>query len=294
MAEQPMVQSQPVFLQAQKLREAEGEGGIVAQSAEVAQMIGHALAFQHQRAQQQGPRRYLDPARRLDRVGVGPGVGAGRVAGNAAHQTRTLRHIGTDEQLFDALVLVTQALLQAQHALADDGKPEVARLDDAGMNGADRNFVRALAADLDEIVVTGRILESGVHRHGGHGVVAQGIPVRRPGAMAQPGPLITAVGGDADHVAGRALHAVGGGKPARQIGITGLVGRQFKAQPGVALIQSENAMQAKAAATLPFVAAPECRQPATGEMRGGGEIEPARRGLARDRARPARRLRPAA
>ena len=79
-----------------------------------------------------------------------------------------------------------------------------------------------------------------------------------------------------------------------KIGITGLVGRQFEAQPGVALIQSENAMQAKAAATLTFVAAPEGCQPAAGQMRGGGEIVQLVAGSARDRARPARRLRPAA
>ena len=41
----------------------------------------------------------------------------------------------------------------------------------------------------------------------------------------------------------------------------------------MSLIQSENTMQAKAAAALPFVAAPESRQPAAGEPRGGSEIE---------------------
>ena len=44
-------QALPVFAQARELRQAEGQRRIVAQGAEVAQVVGHALALEHQRAQ---------------------------------------------------------------------------------------------------------------------------------------------------------------------------------------------------------------------------------------------------
>jgi hypothetical protein len=50
----------------------------------------------------------------------------------------------------DALVLVAEALFQAQHALAHHREAEVARLDDAGVDRADRDFVHAVAFDADE------------------------------------------------------------------------------------------------------------------------------------------------
>ena len=71
-AEQAGVLPHPVFLEAEKLGQAEGEGGIIAQRAEIAQMVGDALAFQQQRAHGKRARRRLDAARRLDRSGVGP------------------------------------------------------------------------------------------------------------------------------------------------------------------------------------------------------------------------------
>jgi hypothetical protein len=90
-------------------------------------------------------------------VGIGPGVGAGGIAGDAADQLRAAREVGADEQLLDALVLVAEALFEAQHALADDREAEMARLDDAGVDGADGDLVGALAADLDEVVVGRRV-----------------------------------------------------------------------------------------------------------------------------------------
>ena len=219
-AEDLGVQPQPVLLEAHELGEAEGQGGIVAERAEVAEVVGDALALQHQRPQQEGARRRRDAAGRLDGRGIGPGVGTGRIAGNAADEPRARRHVVADEQLLDALVLVAEALLEAQHPLADHREAEMARLDDAGMDGADRDLVGALAADLDEVVVARRIGKSDAHAP--HGVVAQRKPVRRPGAMAQPGPLVAALGGNADQVARRALHAVGGREDAGEIGIDGM------------------------------------------------------------------------
>jgi hypothetical protein len=101
---------------------------------------------------------------------------------------RAARDVGADEQPFHALVLVAQALLELEHTFAHHRETEVPRLDDAGMDGADRNFVRALAADLDEVVIGWLIL---VRTPGGiAGVVAQrdtNPPASRRGAARAAG-----------------------------------------------------------------------------------------------------------
>ena len=99
-----------------------------------------------QSARARGPR----AGHALERHGIGPGVGHGAVARNAPGEPRALRERHGLEALFDALVLVAETLLQAQHALADDGEAEMARLDGAGVHRADRNLVHAVALDRNE------------------------------------------------------------------------------------------------------------------------------------------------
>jgi hypothetical protein len=109
------------------------------------------------------------------------------------------------EALLDALVRVAESLLQPQYLLADDREPEMTRLDDAGMHWADRYFVHAVAGHAHELVI--------IRRHGiaGRAVtgLCQRVLVRRPGAMAQPWPLIRGVGAQAAKVECGALHALG-------------------------------------------------------------------------------------
>ena len=62
----------------------EREGGVVADGADVAEVVGEALQLGHQRAQPDRARRRLDAERRLDGAGEGEGVGDGAVAGDAA------------------------------------------------------------------------------------------------------------------------------------------------------------------------------------------------------------------
>jgi hypothetical protein len=49
--EDAVVQAQPVLLDAHELREREAERGVVAERAEVAEVVGDALALEHERAQ---------------------------------------------------------------------------------------------------------------------------------------------------------------------------------------------------------------------------------------------------
>ena len=56
------------------------------------------------------------------------------------------------EAPLDALVHITEALLEPQYLLADDRESKVPRLDDAGVHGTDRNLVHALALDAHEFI----------------------------------------------------------------------------------------------------------------------------------------------
>ena len=126
--------------------------GIVADCADVADVVRHALQLGHDAPQQDRPRRHRPAERRLDGPGVGPGIRDRAVARQAAGQTRTALDIGADEKPLDALVHVTQPLLEPHHRLAVGGEAEMAGLDDAGMDRADRNLVQALALDRQERV----------------------------------------------------------------------------------------------------------------------------------------------
>ena len=50
----------------------------------------------------------------------------------------------------DAFVGIAEPLFQSQHFFSDNGEPEVAGLDDAGMDRTDCDFMHAIAFDHDE------------------------------------------------------------------------------------------------------------------------------------------------
>ena len=128
------------------------ERGVVADRADVAEMIGDALELGHDAAQDLGARRRIDLQRLLDRAGEGEAVGHGGIAGDARDHARRALDVGVGEQPVDALVHVAEPLLQPRHRLAVDAEAEMAGLDDAGVHRADRNLVQALALDRQEIV----------------------------------------------------------------------------------------------------------------------------------------------
>jgi hypothetical protein len=93
--------------------------------------------------------------------------------------------------LFDALVLVTQTLLQAQYTLTDDRKTKVSRLDGAGVYRADGDFMHAVACDLNELIsVYNLFFKIKYLRNITHLPLAQWKYRRWPRRMAQPLALI--------------------------------------------------------------------------------------------------------
>ena len=128
------------------------EGGVVADRADVAEVIGEALELGHQRAQPDRARRRLDAERRLDGAGEGERIGDRAVAGDAAGEPRRPVDVGAGHQTLDALVDVAEPLLEPHHGLAVGGEAEMAGLDDAGMDRPDRDLVQALALGGQEAI----------------------------------------------------------------------------------------------------------------------------------------------
>ena len=72
-------------------------------------------------------------------------MGKGRVARDALGQKDRAVNGETLEELLGSLVRIEHAELQVEDRLTGDGEVEVAGLDDAGVNGADRNLEDALS-----------------------------------------------------------------------------------------------------------------------------------------------------
>ncbi len=253
-AEQFGGEPQPVFLQPPELHEAEGQGDVVAEVAEVAQVIGDTLDFQEQGAQPHGTVGHLARGGGFHCHAVGPGVGAVRVAGNAPGELGASIDVHPLEALFRALVGVAEALFEFEDALADDGEAEMSRFDGAGVDRADRDLVHPLAFDADEGVGIGVV----GGRQAGIEVLAQREDVRRPGAVAQPFAIVDRVGrGDAEQIEGRALHAVGLREDVGEVGVGRRFRRERAAHPGKPGAGEESCMNGKAAVQLAVIRSPQ-------------------------------------
>ena len=108
-------------------------------------MIGDALELGHQRAQPDGALGHLDLKRGLDGLREGHPVGHSAVARDAAGELGAFVEIGAGHQPVDALMHIAEPLFEPHHRLAIGGEAEMARLDDAGMHGPDRDLMQILA-----------------------------------------------------------------------------------------------------------------------------------------------------
>ena len=195
-AEAGFGRAQDSFAQDSALRMHDRERSIVADRADVAEMIGQPLQLRHQRAQVNRARRHLDLQRRLGGLREGDRIGDRAVARGAAGKACRLLQRRARHQRFDALVRIAEPLFQPHHVLAVGGEAEMARLDDAGMHRADRNLVQRVAFAGQELV--GLALSR-------RGALAERVAAL-PDAMIEPGPRVgRAVGFEAKEIADRAF-----------------------------------------------------------------------------------------
>ena len=130
-------------------------------------------------------------------------------------------------------------------------------LDGARVHRADRNFVHAVACDLDEGIVIRALVENGR----GLRIAPQRMRAALPSRVAQPGAAVFGRGIDADKVARGALHAVGGRKNLREIRV--LARGQAGVQHEHALRPGEDEVQREALTAVALVRTPQRSEPAT-------------------------------
>ena len=262
-AEDLLRPTQPVLAQARELRQAERQRGVVAERTEVAEVVGDAFSFQQQRPQPAGARRDRAPRGCFQRHAVGPRVGNRRIARYAPGEAMRIERCQLGEALLDPLVGVAQPLLQAQHLFADDRKAEMPWLDDAGVHRADRDLVDPVTGDANEGIVDH--VRAFADRTLGI-LLAQGEPVRGPGAVVEPRPRVACTDrDDPEQVGGGTLHPHRARKLCREIGIGRRIGVELQVEPGETVGERIRRADGEAARLAPApVRAPDRDEPATG------------------------------
>ena len=167
------------------------KGRIVADGADVAEMIGDPLQFRHHAAQHGGARRNVNRERRLDGAGKRKAERDRRVPGHPRHHPCGRGEIDIGQESVDPLVHIAEPRFQPRHRLAVGGEAEMAGLDDARVNGTHGDLVKPMALHGQKIV-SGRIAQR--RRRSG--------PERRakrclapPLAVIEPDPIIGRVSG---------------------------------------------------------------------------------------------------
>src|SRR4029077_13389010 len=115
---------------------------------EISEVVGDALALEEQRAQPQAATRRRCPGGAFERHCVGPGKRDRAVAPEPAGEAGPLGEADRFEAPLDALVDVSEALLEAQHAFSHHREPEMSRLNDARVNRSDRGLIHPTALAL--------------------------------------------------------------------------------------------------------------------------------------------------
>ena len=126
--------AQGVLAQDSALREHQRERCIVADRADVSEMVCQSLHFSHQRTQIHGALRYLHVERGFHRARECYRVGDRAVARGSTCEASGLVERRSSHQRPDPLVHVAEPLLQPHDGLAIGGEPEMSRFDDAGVH----------------------------------------------------------------------------------------------------------------------------------------------------------------
>ena len=165
-AEQPvprqcLVVAQQVLAQPLRVRVRDAIADVVGDGAQVVDVVVQPLGLEQERADRPGSGIDLDAEGVLDGKDVGQGVAHGGVAADPLRQFDALRGRAPLEQLLDPAVQEPQPGLHLQDGLADHREPEVAGLDEARVDGSDRDLVDAVTLDRDERVGVGIGVEPG-------------------------------------------------------------------------------------------------------------------------------------
>ena len=130
---------------------------IVGECAEVAGVIGQAFEFERDGSQPLRAQRRLGPGEGFHDGRVDSGVGNGRVTSHRFHLAHRRAVRPARERLLHSAMLIAERNFQVQDFFARALETEMARLDDARVDGTDRDFVNFGAIHAKEFAVGGRI-----------------------------------------------------------------------------------------------------------------------------------------
>src|SRR5437870_5670957 len=110
-------------------------------------MVGQALQFQGNASQRLGADGDLAAGKGLHCLAVGHRMAHRRVSGHRLHHVDGALGRSADERPLDAPVLVTERDLEVEDLFSVALEPEMSRLDDAGVDGADGHLMDLLPLD---------------------------------------------------------------------------------------------------------------------------------------------------
>ncbi len=127
------------------MRVKQSEGRIIADRADVAEMIGEPFEFRHQGTEISRARRNGNFECRFHGGGKGPSIGDRAVARDPAGKARSLIERRIHHQPIDAFVHIAEPFFEPHDNFAIGGKAKMAGLDNAGMHGSHRNLMQRFA-----------------------------------------------------------------------------------------------------------------------------------------------------
>src|SRR5581483_6310598 len=134
-----------------------GGGGkisdISGKRTQIADVIGDTFEFQGDAAKHERACRHRRAAERLESLAIGGAVSDRGIAGGGLDEMERAFARTAHEHPFDSTMLVAESDFEMKHLLAVALKAEVAGLDDAGMNGPDRDLVDFLALHRKETLL---------------------------------------------------------------------------------------------------------------------------------------------
>ena len=150
----PLVKLQQLLAQPRPLTDAHRQAEPGAGIADIADVIIQSLQFQKQSAQIAGAQGNLGCRRAFDRLGVSHRMRQRADAADAFGDKQSLGQRLSFADFLQSPVRIKQTGVQMQHRVADRTKPEMAGLDDSGMDRSHRDFRHILPLITHECFAT--------------------------------------------------------------------------------------------------------------------------------------------
>jgi len=176
MARHLRIEAQELLAKDEGERLSDSEPGVVAERADIGNVVVDAFEFEEQRSQPGRIFGDLYQTRLLDREAIREVVADCGVARYALCEGHSVLDVAALEEALDAPMEEPQPSLHLEDGFSDHRKSEVPGLYEAAVHGTDRDLVDTGTLDLDERERTG----VGAHKGRRSGVTAHRVPTLGP------------------------------------------------------------------------------------------------------------------